>query len=262
MVSPVPVHASSSPSVKIVWRIQSVCFTRSPDISGLCFYGACVKNRSTTTLWQTHGTRVLVGLMVLVAAVCVVVVVQIRGLENKPRWWDQAWDVQDAEQAVQIENAISTQLTALRPIDAQQWSVALTPGEINTWLAHRLRATVETHAGEGAWPNGLDAIRVAIDGDKLIIGALVHHDSGSSYIWSRCRLEVNDGILRVSIDTPRVGTTRMPMRVVRSVFSGSLSKEFRAYIDLEDGRIARLVALRIHEGRIEFVNETVPDSDL
>ncbi|MBL4591415.1 MAG: hypothetical protein JKY96_05595, partial [Phycisphaerales bacterium] len=112
------------------------------------------------TFREKHTAPILIGLMVLVAMVCLFLVVQISGLDNKPKWWPDQVGAQ--ENAVRLENAISTQLTAIRPGDAQQWSVALTPAEINAWLEHRLRATVETHAGSNAWTNEIESVRVAV----------------------------------------------------------------------------------------------------
>ncbi len=211
--------------------------------------------RSQPTKRERYTVAAIISLMAVVALVCVVLVVMLSRLDHQPRWWPGG--VESAEKAVQLENAISTQLTAVRPPESPRWTAALSASEINAWLEHRLRPTVETHAGADAWTNEIDAIRVSILDDRLVVGALVEHGSGRAFIWSECVVSVEDDQLVVGVKDPRIGATRVPMRVIRSVFPKNGSARFNAYIDLEDGRTARVVALRIHDGRIELVIETV-----
>ena len=191
--------------------------------------------------------------MLLVALLCVFVVVQLAGLNNTPEWWVN--ETPDNESAVRLENAITTQLTAIRKPGEERWSVALSEDEINAWLSHRLRPTIETHRGDDAWPDGLGALRVEINDDQLFVGAMIEHSAGRSFAWSDCALSIEDGELFVRFSTPRVGTTRVPTRVLDRVLTNGTTTSLRASLDLEDGRTARILAVRVHGGRIELVIE-------
>jgi hypothetical protein len=195
--------------------------------------------------------------MLLVVVLCSALVLKLSGIDEVPKWWPSDSEATTPDQAVQLENTMTTQLTAVRQQDEQRWSVAFSANEINGWLAHRLEPTVKTHQGDDAWPSDLRSVRAAIDKDMLMIGAMVEHDSGHSYLWFRCTLEVQGDEIVVGMKNPRIGDTQMPMRVVNTILKDESSLRFRASLDLEDGRIARVVALRILDGRIELVLETV-----
>lgn len=207
-------------------------------------------------MWHRHAERLIVAAIVLVVLLCVVVVIQLTGLKSEPDWWTHETD--DLDAAVGFENAVTTQLTAVRTTGQERWSVAISEREINAWLAHRLRATIETHKGESDWPESLRAVRVDIDGDALRVGAMLEHSTGRSYAWSHCSLAVDDDELIVLFEKPRIGTTRVPTRVLGRVLKEGTTRRMRAWLDLEDGRIARILAVRVHNGRIELVLETKP----
>jgi len=192
--------------------------------------------------------------MVLVAVVCVFVVIQLGGLDDTPLWW--ASETEGIDSAVRLENAITTQLTAVRKPGEERWSVAISEGEINAWLAHRLRPTLETHKGEAVWPEGLDSVRVDLSGESLRVGAMIEHSTGRSYAWSVCTLAIESEELVVRFDKPRIGTTRVPTRLLGRVLANGTTTTMRAWLDLEDGRIASILAVRVQNGRIELVLET------
>lgn len=212
--------------------------------------------QTQSSLLHRHAVRFIVAAIVLVSAVCVFVVIQLSGLNNEPDWWAHETDTLDS--AVGFENAVTTQLTAVRTIGQERWSVAISEDEINAWLAHRLRPTIETHKGESIWPKGLESVRVDIEGESLRVGAMVEHSTGRSYAWSSCSLAVDEDELIVLFEKPRIGTTRVPTRVLGRVLQDGTTRKMRAWLDLEDGRIARILAVRVHNGRIELVLETKP----
>lgn len=206
------------------------------------------------SFWHTHATKLIVAAMLVVVLVCVLTVVQLAGLNDTPAWW--VHEAGERESAVRLENAITTQLTAPRKPGEERWSVAISEDEINAWLAHRLRPTIETHRGENHWPDGLGSVRVDIENETFRVGAMVEHGTGRSYAWSWCTLSIEGEELVVRFDKPRIGTTRVPTRVLERVLTNGTTTSVHAWLDLEDGRIARILAVRVQNGRIELVLET------
>lgn len=204
------------------------------------------------------------------AIVCVlaggVLIYALSGLDESPRWWAgadaiRAGDAEVIDRAERLENAITTQLTAVRDAGDPRWAAAITSEQANAWLAVRLRETLVTHLGEHNLPEGIERVRVGIDGEGLIIGARVRHSSGSSVVWSRAWFELDeDGRLWVELSSLRVGTTPVPGWVLRAMESDRLGRSRYLLgggaLELGDGRTARLVALRVHDGRLEVVMET------
>src|SRR5690606_25346943 len=135
----------------------------------------------------------------------------LSGLDGVPRWWKAADSIRTGDAAViaraeHIENAITTQLTALRDPSDPRWAAAVTGEQANAWLAVRLGETVRTHLGADAWPEGIERVRIAILGDKLVIGARVRHSSGSSIIWARAELSLDErNDLWVTLTALRIG---------------------------------------------------------
>lgn len=206
------------------------------------------------SFWDKHTPKAIIAAMVLVALACVFVVIQLAGLNDTPAWW--VHETNDRESAVRLENAITTQLTAVRQPGDERWSVAISEPEINAWLAHRLRPTIETHQGPDAWPAGLGSVRVDINGGRLLVGAMIEHSTGRSFAWSDCTLAIEGDDLLVRFSTPRIGTTRVPTRVLGRVLTNGTTTRVRAMLDLEDGRVARILAVRVHADRVELVIET------
>lgn len=210
-------------------------------------------------------------LAVVACALCVlggaVVIWALSGLDETPRWWAgvdtlSAGDPAVIDRAERIENAITTQLTALRDPEDPRWAAAITPEQANAWLAVRLRETIETHLGEGAMPRGVERVRVSVDGDRLLVGARVLHSSGAAVVWTRVGFELDEaGELWVRLGGVRVGRTRLPAWAMGLAAGDGALRRSRyrlgpGALELGDGREARLIALRINDGRLELIMET------
>lgn len=191
----------------------------------------------------------------------------IAGFGSVPKWWstiestrtDHAMLVEKGEQ---LENAITTQLTAVRDPDDSQWASAMDVDQINAWLETRLVETIQTHQGDDAWPTEIDRVRIDIIEDQLIIGMRMLHATGGVILWIHADLELdNAGDLWMTISNAHIGMTRVPMRVLNRFASNRFSKSKyyigRGNLSLGDGRKAQLKAIRINKGRMELVIDTL-----
>lgn len=217
----------------------------------------------------SHAVALAIGACAASALLGLVLIWALSGLDEVPAWWKKADSINPADalvitRAERIENAITTQLTAVRDPDNPRWAAAVTGEQANAWLAVRLDETIRTHLGADAWPQGIGRVRVAIIDDRLIVGARVRHSSGSSVIWSRADLSIDEhNDLWVTLRALRVGTTPVPGWVLRIMDTDRITRSgYRlgpGALGLGDGRRARLVALRVVAGRIEVVMETRAD---
>lgn len=222
---------------------------------------------ATTLAWvDRNAIKVAIGAITCVVIVAVVMMIAMNGLRSSPKWWSRVDSIRSddplvIERGVHLENAITTQMTMVRdPLDPQ-WAAAMTPYQVNAWLASRLVETVNTHQGNNAWPSEIERVRVAIDNDELVVGARVVHASGSSIVWAHVELELDEqGELWARLSRVHVGSTPVPIGTLSALSADHLStsklKIGRGYLELGDGRVAKLIALRINRGQLEVVMET------
>jgi hypothetical protein len=198
----------------------------------------------------------------------VVVIVMLAGLDNTPRWWAQldtqrADDASVIERAERVENAITTQLTAVRDPDDPRWNAKISDQQANAWVKVRLRETIVTHMGEDAWDNRVEQMLMRFDEDRITIGARVRHRSGTSIVSAQVVLELDDqGELWADARSIRIGTTGIPAWAV-GILGGDAMELNRIHLgpgalELGDGRTARLVAIRVREQWVDVAVETVP----
>lgn len=206
--------------------------------------------------------------MSVVFVLGVVVIVMLAGLDNTPRWWAQldtqrADDASVIERAERVENAITTQLTAVRDPDDPRWNAKISDQQANAWVKVRLRETIVTHMGEDAWDDRVEQMLMRFDDDGITLGARVRHRSGTSIVSARVVLELDDqGELWADARSIRVGTTGIPAWAV-GILGGDAMEFNRIHLgpgalELGDGRTARLVAIRVREQWVDVAVETVP----
>lgn len=212
--------------------------------------------------------HIATGAVVLSITLGGVLIFMLAGLDEVPRWWAQreatliSGDAGVIERAERLENAITTQLTAVRDAGGQRWAVGVNDEQANAWLAVRLRETVETHLGLDAWDESIERVYVRIEGNELTIGARVRHRAGSAIVSARITLEVDaQGELWARISVIRVGSTRIPSWAIGLLGEGDLRagrvRLGPGTLELGDGRVARLMGVRTSGGRLEVVLETV-----
>ncbi len=217
-------------------------------------------------IWiDRHAIVLAIGACGMIIILGVVATVLVSGLNNTPRWWNlgdqlNADDPALISQAERLENAITTQLTAVRDVEDPQWAVAITIEQANAWLVVRLADTIQTHLGRDAWPSEVEQVRVGIEDDQLIVGARLVHASGSNIVWARVVLRIDKRAdLWGVVSSVHVGTTRIPKRLFAKEefgFAGSALKLGSGKLELGDGRQAELLGLRVHNGQLELVMKT------
>ena len=188
----------------------------------------------------------------------VLAIVFVGRVNQAPRWWVASLTSDPAradvyERAEQFENAISTQLTAVRDAENPRWAVAITPEQANAWLSARLQRTIETHLGAQAWPAEIGLSRVMIDDDQLIVGVQLLHTSGSTVVWGHVKIEVDQtGDLFAHLSSIHLGDAWVPTRLISQprvqIGSGQL--------ELGDGRIVEMLGMRVQSGRLELAMQT------
>jgi hypothetical protein len=215
-----------------------------------------------------HGA---IALMCLAVIGGVVIVSMLSGLDEVPTWWIDREGVRpgDAlviEQAERVENAITTQLTALRDPQDPHWNTKVSDQQANAWLGVRLRDTIITHMGEDAWDDRVERVIVRFEEGGVTIGARIHHSAGSSIVSARAQLELDmHGELWARIGSVHVGTTRVPAWVINAagqddVHIGRIRLGPGA-MELGDGRVAILRAIRTRDEWIDVAVETAIVSD-
>lgn len=214
--------------------------------------------------WFVHHC---VALMAVVFVVGLALMLMLSGLDEVPGWWRERESIRpgDAgviERAERIENAITTQLTAVRDPDDPRWYAKVSDAQANAWLSVRLRETIETHLGADAWTEAIERVYVRIEGDALTLGARVRHGTGSAIVSARVVLELGEGgDLWAHIGRVRVGRTPVPGWAIALLGEGDLRtgrvRLGPGALELGDGRVARLVGVRTSDGHIEVAMETV-----
>jgi len=216
--------------------------------------------------FSEHAAGLAIGACALSIALGGVLIFLLAGLDEVPAWWKHADTIRagDAEviaRAERLENALTTQLTAVREPGDPRWATAIGDEQANAWLAVRLRETITTHLGVDKMPEAIERVRVGIEDDELIIGARINHASGSSIVWSRVHLELDEQRdLWATLSSLHVGDTPIPQWVLAAMdtrrITGSRRRLGPGALDLGDGREARILALRVKDGRLEAMMET------
>ena len=215
--------------------------------------------------------KLAIGACALLIVVGVIGMLAIGGFGRVPEWWKNIDATHTdhtvlVEQGERLENAITTQLTAMRDPADSQWAIAMTAYQINAWLETRLVQTIQTHQGDDSWPSEIKQVRIEIVEDQLVIGVRVVHATGALILWAHADLELDgQGDLWMTVSNAHVGETRVPMGVLNRFSSERINTSKyhigRGSLSLGDGRTAQLLALRINGGRIELVMDTRVSSD-
>jgi len=128
-----------------------------------------------------------------------------------------------------------------------------------------LRETIITHMGEDAWDGRVERMLMRFEEDGITIGARVRHNSGASIVSARARLMLDEqGDLYARIGSIRIGTTPIPSWVVSLLGQGDVRpgrmRLGPGALELGDGRVARLVAIRTRDQWVDVAVETVSQS--
>ncbi len=197
----------------------------------------------------------IVCAMIAVVLLCVLTLIQLSKLNNTPNWWSQLDNNPNIteQSGIELENRITSALTRVRPVGEEDWTAAIDQDHLNAWLAHRLRETLESFQNDAA--DSIGEVRIDIDQSGLTIGTKLNHDRGSTIVWAVIE-PGTDGQGRFTINTKRAfaGTSRIPTTLAsRYLTSDRLGK---ARVDLGDGRVVNIRAIRTGDHRLELALST------
>ncbi|GJQ30716.1 MAG: hypothetical protein HBSAPP03_26000 [Phycisphaerae bacterium] len=181
---------------------------------------------------------------------------------TQPEWWQAAQAPDAAVRAERIENAVVTELSAVRAEEAP-WTVALSEEDVNAWLEARLVKWLENR-GE-RWPERVSPPRVVLlDG---VMRAAVEIGGGGRVVVVEMKPRVDDGGLWLDVRGVWIGRLRVPVAAVRAAwpsglgkFAGVLSGERpvspEAGMAVDGARRVRVLALTPRPGRLEVQART------
>ncbi len=208
-----------------------------------------------------------------------------------PSWW-RVYRPTPAlrKHAAQFENAVVSQIYRRRDDDPRwrlegrngpwrsaPWSVFIRDEDASAWLATRLPEWIDGQDGL-AWPISLSQPQVSFRQNVVRIGVLIRTDRGSRILTAAVKPEIrDDGSLWLRSRWVHIGRLPVPAAfilaraesrlgevlpedVADDPFSHAFLEVLRGrtplarepVMDLDDGRIIRLLDLRVLEGRIEL----------
>lgn len=226
------------------------------------------ERRSFVDLYQAYFVHASIALIAITLILGLGLIVMLSGLDEVPRWWRERDAINPDDPAIvqraeRVENAITTQLTGVRNPDDPSWSVKLSDEQANAWLSVRLRETIITHMGHGAWDDRVERVLVRFEEAGILIGVRIHHRGGSSIVSARVRLRIDEhGDLWANISAIRLGETRVPSWAINLLGEGDVRighmRLGPGALELGDGRAARLLAVRTRDQWMDVALETVP----
>jgi hypothetical protein len=193
--------------------------------------------------------------MIAVVILCTLTLIQISKIDNTPSWWTNLDNNPSiTEQAgIELENRITSALTRVRPIGEEEWTAAIDQDQLNAWLAHRLRETLESFQNDSA--DSIGEVRIDIKQSGLTIGTKLNHDRGSTIVWAVIE-PGTDGQGRFTVTTKRTfaGTSRIPTFLASNYLTSD--RLGKARVDLGDGRVVNIRAIRTGDQRLELALST------
>ena len=197
--------------------------------------------------------------------------------------------------ATAVENAAVSQLYRQRPADeawlndpdpgpwrSAPWSVALKDDDASAWLTARLPEWVDGQADLDGWPDTLDQPQIHFVDGLMRIGVLLHGEDGDRFLTASVRPELrDDGSLWLHTRWIHIGRLPVPASLLLAragshldaylpgtladdphsarlidILRGNAPLALKPEMRLEDGRVVRLLGLRVRDGRIELNCQT------
>lgn len=212
---------------------------------------------------------------------------------SAPTWWRSVNAASDSTQqlAVAFENAVSNQLTQVRPAASdlapgerwrsEPWGISIEPREVNAWLNARMPAWLESRGDLSQWPPKLEELQVDFDQGLVRVGLEVSTPKGSQIVTAHLRPTMDaGGSLWIPVERLDLGRLPLPAGWVLPSAEGwasdavpsefgeraDLSKMFEVLsgvaasehpvVPLPDGRQVRLLGVNAREGRLELMCRT------
>jgi len=260
MASQVLVVASSSRSVNTGFRPFQQFHSQQPGFAGLFFYSVVMSLRSNRHPDQPRD-RVVLGLLITIAVVAIapiLIIWQLSGLDNTPVWWKELDNnaLNTQQSGIELENRITTALTRVRSPEDSDWNAAINQDQLNSWLTHRLKDTVHSFTDD-TWIDEIGEIRITLGDTGMTIGAKLNHAHGSTIIWAIIQLGTDDqNRFTITADRVYIGSARVPKTFASKYLTRDNLGD--AKVDLGDGRVVLIRALRSGDHRLEFALRTQP----
>lgn len=237
-------------------------------------------------------TRLIAAGLSLAVAITILGLVSATLSRAAPSWWRQFRPTPELrERATAVENAAISRLYAHHPPDpawlanpgdepwrSAQWSIALKDEDASAWLTARLPEWVDAHAEIPRWPVALGRPQVRFETGLVRIGVTLRRDDGERVLTASVRPVLReDGSLWLRAHWIHVGRLPIPATLLLNrvgerldrylptpiaddphsagfiaVLRGRAPLAVEPTVRLEDGRLVRLVGLRVTEGRIEI----------
>ncbi len=210
-----------------------------------------------------------------------------------PAWWRSVNVAASSTQqlAVAFENAVSNQLTQVRPAAAdlepgerwhsEPWGISIEPREVNAWLNARMPAWLASRGDLREWPPQLEELQVDFDQGLIRVGVQVSTPKGSQIVTAHLRPSVDEhGAMWIPAERLDIGRLPLPARWVLpsaegwasdavpsefgeradlslmfDVLSGIVSSE-HPVVPLPDGRQVRLLEVHARDGHLELLCRT------
>lgn len=178
------------------------------------------------------------------------------------------------ERGAALENAAGAQMTLVRP-DADgnvteyisaPWSVAISQEDANAWLAGRLPTWL--HSRGAQMPAGLGTVCVQFENGRVRLLAPVPTPAGTSIVSIPVEFATDsDGGLVIMLGTAWAGYMPIPgaglgiaAALRRTVDQSDASGEEiiikHPVLDVDDGRVVRIITVVPRSGRLELTLET------
>jgi len=216
---------------------------------------------------RRRARRVVIGVGLVLGAIVLALGVSAWLAQCDPEWWPPK--EAGAPAAESFENAVVTQLSAVREADAKgdaAWGVSLSEADVNAWLAHRLEPWLTNRDENFRWPQSVSPLSVRLrDGvitfaasvDGLVMSADAEPEvDASGALWMRVgtvhagRLPVPAAWVLPGQLPERLRADPMAMRGV-SIALGEAPVMADPVIKVDGARRVRVVSVQVREGRLE-----------
>lgn len=237
-------------------------------------------------------TRLIAAGLSLAVAITIVGLVSATLARTAPSWWRQYRPTPELrERATAVENAAVSRLYAQHPSDpawqadpgdgpwrSARWSIALKDEDASAWLTARLPEWIDGHAETPRWPASLGRPQVRFEPGIVRLGVTLRRDDGERVLTATVRPVLReDGSLWLRAHWIHIGRLPIPATLLLNRVGDRLERYLpgpladdphsagfiaalrgraplanEPTVRLEDGRLVRLVGLRVTEGRIEI----------
>lgn len=255
----------------------------APSRSRAYALGRCVGRLRELRKRPLRNTTIAIALLA-VAIACVMVARTWSLAAQPPEWWNVAGELDEAAAAARaeaVERGVSAALYAARPAPGQPWTVELRSQDANAWLRERLPRWL--HNRGAAWPEGVSAPRVHLDGGVISVGFAVEREpGGAARVVGVCfRPELDAaGALRVRNVRASLGRVSLPAAAgldwlpaewmeegrgdrLAAIISDGAPLVEEARVELDDGRLVRVVGIEVVSDRLRVtcVDELAPAAE-